>query len=152
MWLLTLMNTVNIFRKSIAMGFFGAKSLKPTWLYSTETITEIDKFQKTSSKMFCKKDGWQTAKQYTDKKGTKKVVGGKDLKRSQSYPAGFGCAVQKLYKCKAETMQKRYLSTKLLLKKQKAVLVDVTSKRGDRWKDAELDGVFSLLHANSEYV
>ena len=67
------------------MGNFGAKTMKPTILYSNHP--EVSMIDQTRPKMAPKVElitVWKGAN------GKKKIMGNSNLKKSQAYPRGFG--------------------------------------------------------------
>lgn len=84
---------IHVWRQHISMGAFGAKSLKPTWLYSSsEAIEELAEF----SQPFDRDERIALVEHYHDASGKSRIKGNQMLKGSQSYPRGFGRALSKL--------------------------------------------------------
>jgi hypothetical protein len=75
-----------VYRKYIVMQDFGAPTLKGTWLYSSMPwLGELDNYKSPSTSTG---PAPEMVRKYIDASGKQCIVGGKDLKSSQSYPPG----------------------------------------------------------------
>ena len=84
---------VQNWRATIQMGHYGAPSLKPTWLYSSESM--IDQLHQYCPNLRPARDGSnvEMVVHYTNSAGEAKIKGGRDLKQSQSYPIPLLCLI-----------------------------------------------------------
>jgi hypothetical protein len=82
-------------------------------------------------------------KKYRDAEGKLRVAGLPALKESQSYPAGFGKAVQKLsakHDAELKTTAKESWS-----RAPSSIRSELPANACDRWPDAGLDSVLKFL-------
>ena len=88
------MAIIPTWRVAFAMKSFGGESEKPTWLYASHALAQdLLKFRMTMPPIL---DDRQMVKKHIVQQGRLRVSGGTDLKASQSYPTGFGVAVELL--------------------------------------------------------
>ncbi len=111
----SLMGCTQVFRHCTFMGRFGAETAKPTWVWSNKPwVADIEKHQVASNPRSQK---MQLVSKYVDKTGRARVSGNKNLKASQTYPAGFGIAIASVYRdhqkdmIKHSAKQKRFAAT-----------------------------------------
>jgi hypothetical protein len=113
------------------MGSFGAPTPKATRLYSNVkgVLTRLKKPLKRNVFAQAGTDHATATSRdrYVDKKGTRRMHGGKGLKQSQAYPLGFGDAVASVYR------EFRFEC------RPPSHWVDLT--QSDEWDDAELAAV-----------
>ncbi|CAK9082755.1 unnamed protein product, partial [Durusdinium trenchii] len=80
-----LMRLMPIRRMPTAMSWFGGATRKPTWLYSSHA--EIDRVNDYADRTL---QGDNTTREmvvpYQDRRGRRRIKGGRDLKNSQAYP------------------------------------------------------------------
>eukprot|EP00969_Alexandrium_andersonii_P040727 1785171-Alexandrium_andersonii.AAC.3 len=79
------------------MGMFGARSLKPTTLWSGEAwLPELYRKSSRSDMKALNSDG--NTRNYTDTQGRRRFTAGPRLKGTETYPKGFGLALCELWK------------------------------------------------------
>ena len=92
--LMKLMEKTGAMKIDMDMGCYGSPSPKKTMLVGTFPGLANCKRSMTSGQKRAQKEGQsgstEVTKQYKAKDGAKKFTAGKDMKSSQSYPAGIG--------------------------------------------------------------
>lgn len=75
------------------MKNYGGPTAKPTWLYSSESM--IEQLHEFCPRVLPAVDTSeiQMVVHYTNSAGQAKIKGGRDLKRSQSYPLPLLCLI-----------------------------------------------------------
>ena len=133
---------VAIFRVFVEMGWNGAESPKPTWLYSThECLKNIKKYAISESNQ---RKPLVTKKR--DSTGKLCITGNTALKSSQAYPPAFGAAVAQLYADNKDALHKRSMDLLDAAAKLPGIdTSDLPARARSEWPDAKLDGVFELL-------
>jgi len=129
------------------MKMYGGRSLKPTWLYSNyEWVTGIDRYATQTKAEALRTPNLELVKKYVDGSGRVRIVGNGNLKGSQAYPRGFGEAIALLHHEHEPELRTSWATYRHTLDTVNLDKSDF-SVRGerDRWADADLDGVFSLL-------
>jgi hypothetical protein len=138
---------MTITRATVRMSMFGAATAKPTWLYSNYAwISEIKNHVTPSMRYTGPLT--TTVVYYVDAHGKRCVQGGDGLKKSQAYPKGFGKALNQLYEAHRGEIEREGLLALIAAKDEKITADDVaiSKLRGQaRWKDANLDDVWSYL-------
>ena len=124
------LRSLRVFRTHMHMGSYGAKSPKPTHLWSP--CPEVNMFS-----LPLPDREWETM---VSKKlmpdGRVQVTGNSLLKNSQTYPREFGFATLRVWKMiEKREFPKEASPPKNLLQ----------SKTKDSWKDADLTDVFQFL-------
>ena len=83
-----LMRVIEMWRKFAKMYDFGAPTEKGSWFYmNDEAITDITSY--IPANISRKSADVEMVKHYTDSSGSKRITGGKDMKKSQAYPRGL---------------------------------------------------------------
>jgi hypothetical protein len=133
---------VPMFRKYVAMKWYGAPSLKGTWLYSwhKDVLNTIDAAD------YLRPNTEQSVKLVTesiDASGRRRVHGGKTLKSSQAYPPAYGAAVAAIHQKHKASLRASHSD---FCSKVDAANVDLsdlfhTPAPHQQWKDAGLDRI-----------
>ncbi|CAK9064416.1 unnamed protein product [Durusdinium trenchii] len=102
--------SIHVRRLTTSMGWFGGKTRKPTWVYSSHPeVFEINDF---ADRSLVPENSAEMVVHYVDGSGKKRIKGGGDLKASQAYPTRFGRAVSKvrsMHAAKHRTQAARFL-------------------------------------------
>ena len=133
-----------IYRLLVKMGDFGAATEKACWIYTNKKwMASIINFKLRVKK---KVRTTQVVQVYQDKKGQTKIMGGKDMKKSQVYPMQFGKAMARTFNIYRESLQKEFLEFKARVDKA-FMHSDEHHKETaeDPWADANLMPVFRHL-------
>jgi len=150
-----LYNMMQITRTHTLMWRFGARSKKPTWLWSNrDWLHEIENW---ALPLLRRRSIHPLAPSIKDKKGQPRFSGGKKTKESQAYTRGFGCAVANVFsahqhelKAQWEIFQARVESQAQRGDEDKLWTMMTTALPPDRigWADAKLAGVFAYLRGS----
>lgn len=139
-----ILRTFRVWRTAVCQGHFGAKSLKPTWLYSNrKEIADVHLFDR---KRGCSADYIKLATTVR-KDGKAQVTGNANLKGSQSYTPEFARALHGAW----ATNQHRIVTdaVEACLQAEKKDLdwsaIFAPLKGTAMWKDAQLEGVLRTL-------
>ena len=93
---------MRVWQVSFKMSQFGARSEKPTKLYSNaEWVSDIANAESCVDDLNCDLDSLETYVKYFDKDGHPKVKGGRDLKLTQEYPRKIGVEVRRAWRNRA---------------------------------------------------
>lgn len=119
-------------------GMFGGTSPKPTILWGTPS------WMPQLQRRLVKGKRWlvRTATHYVDKDGCKRVVGTKNLKGTQAYPAGYGAAVAKLWLQDPNVAQSDDENTPININHGLALLANVSH---DAWACMDITGVLTIM-------
>ena len=135
-------------RTPIRLGDFGAESPKPLWLYSQfPWVGEIKDFKETRKTIKHNKSmvPIKVSINGVNKVGKKTYTAGPDCKSTQSYPHGFGEAVQYLYQRHEEHISKHAASIRNRAVDVKVPSFPLYGPLEDEWEDAELADVMRLI-------
>eukprot|EP00959_Pyramimonas_sp_CCMP1952_P374104 7834749-Pyramimonas_sp.AAC.1 len=127
------------------MHMFGARTQKPTWLYSSKAfIQTISHYAIPIKERVSPDDAPEMCRYYQDSWGQTKFTRGAHMKESQSYPRGFGEAMARMLQDNANSiMDSATFSDEQSLNQSPPAEADM-----DPWADANLGGPMQLLTAN----
>ena len=136
--------------------------LQGTWLYSNKPfVADIQDYPAPSNNV--QRTHARSAERHAeepcmvvnavDKTGRKTFTAGPDLKDSQHYPPGLGHAVVQVFLRRQDALQQAVQERLFrchadLADRASSVMTDLLQplpRDADRWSDADLDGIFSLL-------
>ena len=142
-----MLSKLGMWRHRTSLGYFGAESAKPVYLYCTYPfIAEVDQYRTASQVTSCEGVATKTV----NNAGEVRVNGGPRLKETQAYPPGFGTGMAKLY----SKHQASILKQAELLKARDGAgqntgniktVMDLLCPAESFWEDTQLQPVFSIV-------
>ena len=141
----------SVYKHIVHQWDYGARSLKPTWLFSNRPwISGMDRHKSLPRTMT--REALVTKSVKAD--GQKSYCGNRNTKSSQHYPAAFGTAAAQIYRQHEDALKNEYKQLRervdhFALGKNDDFLVQALSTpfpRGkEGWRDANLQAVFEYL-------
>ena len=129
-----------LWRVRLSLGYYGAESSKPVFVYSNfKWVEQVSEY--TTRVQLPKSEGVVTRTVNMD--GRLQVSGGRNLKETENYPKHFGTAVARVYMANLHAVRERAASFDIGGDVDIEELFSKTPE--DRWAEAKLGPVFDML-------